>query len=315
MKTFLYRVLVFTILLLLVLVFSASIYGYLQHRFLESKNLRFDKSISTLIVGDSHAQTALDDKIIPHSKNVAFHAEHYLFTYFKLKKLLISNPQINRVILSYGMHNLSQGADVNIFSLGRNSRTFARYFMLLDDEGVKDVYSPSQNWRINYLKWRFKIPLQLKLEAKLLFKTLMNNKIIMNDFPFMGHFYASKKHIFNDVKEPIYGHFYKMGKLLTKSDLAIKYLYYLIDYCEENQVELVLMNTPLHIEYRKCIPNYYTKLYRETTNDIKDKYPNVTIIDYYKLALPNEYFGDYHHVNSKGSKIVSMKLVEDLKEK
>ncbi len=312
MKAFLNRILIFALLLSVVLIIAASIYGYLRNQFLDAENLKLNTTVTTLIIGDSHAETALDDKLIPDSKNIAFHAEHYLFTYFKLKKMLEANPQITKVILSYGPHNLSQGADVTLFSLGRNSRSFARYFMLLDAEGVDDVYSPTQNWRINYLKWKLKIPFQLKLEAKLLVKALLGDKIALNDFPFIGKFYASGNHVFHDVNEPINGHYFNKGKQLKKSNLALKYLYKIIELCEVNNVKLILINTPLHKEYRNRIPEYFTKLYANTSLEITSKHTSVQIVDYSEQILPDSVFGDYHHVNAMGAKIVSKKLIQDL---
>ena len=109
MRTFLKRILFFTMLLTLVVVISAVVYDYYKDIYLENENMRLKAGVTTLIVGDSHAETTFDDSIIPNSRNTAFHAEHYLFTYFKLIKLVESNPQVDRVILSLGAHNLSQG--------------------------------------------------------------------------------------------------------------------------------------------------------------------------------------------------------------
>jgi hypothetical protein len=312
MKRFLNTVLAFLLVLTMVLLVSALFYGHYKKQYLQDKNLNLGLNNNTLIVGDSHAETSFDDNIIPNSRNIAFHAEHYLFTYFKLKYIIKANPQIENVILSYGPHNLSQGADVTLFSLGRNSRSFARYFMLLDQEGVDDTYSPTQNWRINYLKWKLNIPFQLKLEGKLLYKTVLNKHLGLNDFPFIGKFYASSKHVFNDVAEPINGHYFKNGKILQASNLSLKYLYKIIALCEANNIKLILINTPLHQEYRNRIPEYFIKLYTKTTSEITSKHPSVQILDYSELTIPDNAFGDYHHVNSIGAKLVSERLLSDL---
>ncbi len=312
MKRFLNTVLAFLLVLTIVLLVSALLYKHYKGQYLQDKNLMLGDNVKTLIVGDSHAETSFDDKIIPNSRNIAFHAEHYLFTYFKLKRIIEANPQIENVILSYGPHNLSQGADVTLFSLGRNSRSFARYFMLLDKEGVDDTYSPTQNWRVNYLKWKLNIPFQLKLESKLLYKTALNRSVNLNDFPFIGKFYASSKHVFNDVTEPINGHYFENGNLLQKSNLALKYLFKIIELCEANKIKLVLINTPLHQDYRNKIPEYFTRLYANTTTEITSKHPSIQIFDYSELILPDSAFGDYHHVNSKGAKLVSQKIIYDL---
>ena len=312
MKKFIYRSFVFLVVMLTTITISALIYHYYKTKFLSEEYFKISSNINTLIIGDSHAETTFNDKIIPNSKNIAFHAEHYLFTYFKLKKVIESNPQIKRVILSFAPHNLSQGADVTIFSLGRNSRSFARYFMLLDKEGVNDTYSPTQNWRINYLKWKLYIPFQLKLEAKLLSKAVLNRTIVLDDYPFIGKYYSSNKHVFMDVNEPIMGHYYKKEKLLSKSELSIKYLYKIIDFCTKEGLELVLVNTPEHYVYRELIPTYFNVLYNEVVTDINSEFTEVKILDYSSYTLLVDDFGDYHHVNTKGAEKISNMIAKNL---
>jgi len=313
MKKFINRSLIFLVVLITILSLSALIYHNYKSKILVKDNFKISNDINTLIIGDSHAETTLNDKIIPNSRNIAFHAEHYLFTYYKLKKVIEANPQIKKVILSLAPHNLSEGADVTIFSLGRNSRSFARYFMLLNREGVDDTYSPTQNWRINYLKWRFNIPFQLKLEAKLLLKAVLNKTIVLGDFPFIGEYYSSSKHVFMDVKEPINGHYYQKGKLLSKSELSIKYLYKIIDLCAQEDLELILVNTPQHYMYRELIPEYFRDLYSKTIQKIKTDYKDIRIIDYSNYSITDEDFGDYHHVNTKGAEKVSNAIKEQLR--
>jgi hypothetical protein len=308
MRKFLKRVFIFTILTISIISLSAILYYNIKDKYFINNNLQLKSGVTTLIIGDSHAETTFDDSIIPHSQNIAFHAEHFLFTYFKLKKVLEANPQIKKIIISYGPHNISKGADVTLFSMDRTSRSFARYFMLLNREAVWDIYSPSQNWRINYLKWKYYIPFQLKLEAKLISKLVQGKFIKLKDFPFIGKFYASSKHVFADVNTPIQGHYYNKGELLKKSDLAIKYLYKIADLCEENNVKIILINTPVHKKYHELIPKYFSDYYTVLTSKIINKYNNIEFIDYSQYHLPDEYFGDYHHVNVKGAEVISRKL-------
>ena len=312
MKLFLKNILIFVSVISVVLILSSIVYNHIKTAYLADKNLSITPNTHILILGDSHAETAFNDSIIPNSHNVAFHAEHYLFTYFKLKKLLHANPQIDKVILSFGPHNISQSADVTIFSESRNSRSFARYFMLLNSEGVNDTYSSSQNWRTNYLKWKFGIPFQLKLEAKLIYKTIFNKPISLNDFPFIGEFYKSNEHTFNNVNTAIHAHYFADNKLLNESDLAIKYLYKIIDLTTSKGIKLYLVNTPQHKDYFNNIPDYFKNAYKKEINRIAHNYPDVIHLDLSQLKIDNSKFGDYHHVNNKGAQIVSLVLIQNL---
>jgi len=313
MKLFLKRTLLFVLITMFVLFLSSLLYSHLKTKYLANKNLHLKPGTHILLLGDSHAETAFNDSIILHSQNIAFHAEHYLFTYFKLKKLLEANPTIDKVVLSFGPHNISQGADITIFSESRNSRSFARYFMLLDSEGVDDTYSPSQNWRTNYLKWKLGIPFQLKLEAKLIYKTIFSKPVSINDFPFNGEFYASSKHSFKKVNATIQAHYYKNNILLKESDLAIKYLYKIINLTKAKGVKLYLVNTPLHELYTNNIPDYFRKAYKKETNRIKNNYPEVIYLDFSELKIDDSKFGDYHHLNKMGAIKLSQRLKKYLR--
>ncbi len=241
MSLYLKKVLFFLALLMLVLVIASVSYKFIKSQYLADNNLKLKSNVHVLFLGDSHAETAFDDQLIPDSRNIAFHAEHYLFTYYKLKKMLQVNPKIDQVVLSFGPHNISQGADVTIFSESRNSRSFARYFMLLDDIGVEDTYSNSQNWKINYLKFKLGIPFQLKLEANLIYKTILRKPIKLNNFPFIGEFYPSELHVFDNVNTSIQGHYYKNNIVLKESYLAIKYLHKILKLAKERNVDLYLV--------------------------------------------------------------------------
>jgi len=310
MNKFLRQISFFLVVIIVIIFISAYFYGNLKNNYLKNKNFKINIETTTLILGDSHSQTTFDDKKIPHSKNISFHAEHYIFTYFKLLKILSANPQITNVVLSFGPHNISQGSDISLFSSQRTSRSFARYFMLLDANGVKDIYSPSQNWRINYLKWKYNIPFQLKLEAKLIIKVLQQKEIKLRDYPFIGSFHSSNKHVFKDVSTPIKIHYYSNGNELKKSEIALKYFYKIIELCDENNIKLILVNTPQHKEYRNLIPQYFVSYYKKTVYKVSQLYPNVIYIDYSDYQLSDSCFGDYHHVNNIGSEIITNELLK-----
>ncbi|MBI9066504.1 MAG: hypothetical protein JEZ09_04385 [Salinivirgaceae bacterium] len=313
MNKFLKYSLLFLIVLGIILTIASSVYSYYRHKYLLPDNFKISSNITTLIIGDSHAESAFNDKLIPNSINIAFHAEHYLFTYFKLKKIVDANPQIDRIVLSFAPHNISQGADVSIFSDVRNSRSFARYFMLLDKDAVMDTYSNSQNWKINYLKWRFMIPFQLKLELKLLFKSAINKPLKISDYPFIGTFYSSKKNNLDNLRKNITAHFFNKENLCVESALSIKYLYKIMKLTNYKEIELVLINTPTYESYRNEIPKFFSSIYSQLIDSIQKKYPLVIIKDYSTMKLDPGDYGDFHHVNIYGAEKVSNQLIIDLK--
>lgn len=286
-------------------------YSQIKNNYLSNSNFIINKDINTLILGDSHSEATFNDKIIPNSINFAFSAEHYLFTYFKLKKIIKSNSNIDKIVLSFAPHNISKNADDVIFSDTRNSRSFARYFMLLNKESIMECKSNSQNWKINYLKWKFNIPFQLKLESKLIYKVLTSKKISIKDFPFIGKFYKSTRHTLNNDDKEILHHYYNNNSISKKSNLNIKYLNKIVDLAIKNNLKLYLINTPQFRFYRENIPLYFKKEYKILSNKLKQKNSNlIKIIDLSKINLNDTCYGDLHHVNYYGATVVSNKIID-----
>ena len=70
----------------------------------------------TLIMGNSHAMSSLNDEIIENSVNVAQHSEHYFYTYYKAKKLLSLNPSLKNLIVSFSPNEVNEGGDKNVLN-------------------------------------------------------------------------------------------------------------------------------------------------------------------------------------------------------
>jgi len=314
MSKFLNRTLIFIIILTIVVSVISIFYSQIKNKYLSNSNFVIDKKINILILGDSHSEAAFNDKIIPNSVNYAFSAEHYLFTYFKLKKIIEANPQINKVVLSFAAHNISKNIDDVIFLDTRNSRSFARYFMLLNRESIWECKSNSQNWKINYLKWKFSIPFQLKLELKLIYKVLFFKKILVKDYPFIGKFYKSKHHVFSNLNNEILNHYFTNNSISKESDLNIKYLNKIVDFVRAKKIKLYLINTPQHKKYRERIPIFFKKEYKLLSNKLVNKDTSlIKIIDLSEININDTCYGDYHHVNYYGATIVSNKIIDVVK--
>ena len=88
---------------------------------------RLDADVDTVVLGDSHIQSALDIAHMEHCINLSINAESTYFSYYRLKELLALNPGIRRVYLGFGCHNISSYYEY--FIQGPYSENIAsRYF-------------------------------------------------------------------------------------------------------------------------------------------------------------------------------------------
>ena len=70
---------------------------------------------------------AANDKLIENSQNISHLSESFIYTYYKLKALLASNPQIETVYLGAGYHSFAAYYDIYTCKEG----VLGRYLYLL----------------------------------------------------------------------------------------------------------------------------------------------------------------------------------------
>lgn len=310
MKQLATRFIIFNLTLGIVLWIISLGYSTIQEGYFSNNALSIGKTNTTLILGDSHTQTGLNDSIIDHSVNVSFHGEHYLYTYYKLKKIIEQNPQINQVILGFGYHNLSELSDKRLFDTDKTSRSYSRYFMLLDKEGIMKAKNASLNWQVNFLKHQFHIPFQLKMESGLLKSTLTNTPISFSNFPFIGKFHNSNRNNFTTLEYEIHNHYYKKDKktLLNTSALSFEYLMKICEYLDSNNIQLTLINTPLYSDYQNRIPEKFISHHEKCLKKLKNEHSNLVFYNFDRLIVNKNQFGDGHHLNAIGAKVLSLHL-------
>jgi hypothetical protein len=88
--------------------------------------------------------------------------------------------------------------------------------------------------------------------------------------------------------------------------LNIRYLYNIIQLCKNHNIELNLLNTPLHYYYYSKIPNEYIEKNNQITIDLKLK-----VIDFSYLNLDESCFiADGEHLSAEVSILVTSELTK-----
>jgi|GEM_PF-6890938 len=89
----------FVFILLLIIIFWSLLNRRLISKSFESFSPEISDSIETLVIGDSHTQTALNPALMRGCISMSYSDENYFFTYYKLKWALEKEKNIKNVIL------------------------------------------------------------------------------------------------------------------------------------------------------------------------------------------------------------------------
>ena len=266
------------------------IFSYLNYINNKAINNFKVRNKTTLFLGDSHIQQAINNNLIPNTLNLSQFSESYYFTYFKTKRILKANPSIKKIYLGFSFHNISSYFDDFIF--GKYSKDIAaKYFFILPkNEKIRIINENSKNISTlitHTLINGFEISFFGKYDNK--FDNVSSNELSMN----------------KRLKQQ----FYELNKVRDFSFINIKYLVKIIELCKKHKIKLTLINTPLHTYYKHRIPKVFLKKYNEIINHY-----NLEIINFNDLNLDNSCFvPDGDHVSIKGANIVSKKLFTETK--
>lgn len=242
-----------------------------------------EKDKNIFILGDSNTECAINDSIFKNSKNLSSSGEPYFDTYSKIQKLLLEEVKIDYIFLSYTPHNLYENPFANT---RRNYKyisfsTFKRLFFYKENklEFLNGVVKDK-------LKVHFKIGGGfLKLERD----NLKNHKFSLLENKELEYFP-------NQILSVDSNH--------RVTQIQKYFLDKIINICSEEQIHLILINTPkineLLDDSRYCVSQF---------NDFhKNNYNKIHYIDHSKLELNEKYFGDFIHLNSDGANFYSSYL-------
>jgi lysophospholipase L1-like esterase len=82
--------------------------------------------------------------------------------------------------------------------------------------------------------------------------------------------------------------------------------------CYENNIEIILVNTPVHPGYYEKIPEIFFENHKKVYDYLQENFGAV-YYDYSQFAIPDEGFGDGDHLNAVGAKIFTVEFAKVLK--
>ncbi len=320
MKLFIKKIFYFTIAFLVCFILTGYIYVHNFLKFVNSEDaFKLPSYIQTVFFGDSHAMTAFDPEIIEYSFNASRDSEINFQTYFKIKALLKSNPQIKNVVLSHSYHNLSIAYNQDVLYSGN-------YYLLFDYNGREIIntadngrlleyeFYPENNilpdWLVRFehftntgfiwLKYDVGLPIDMNDYLNFFVSRIKNNPRL-NEHPlFPGNYKSSNTNLEDSVTNKLIKKHFFIEKETGSSELMIKSLIKMADLCQKNHVKFILINTPLHSTFRSKVPGYYFNLHNAILTDIRNKFDNFYYYDFSSIDYPDSLFGDGDHLNAHG---------------
>lgn len=272
----------------LVFVILTLIFYYFSRIKAESK-FREISTYQCLLMGDSQVQRLNGELISQAVKNIASSAEHYYFTYNKLRKLVkYKNHKIEKVLLGVSLHNFAPVYNrlFNIdFPEGKNSFERYLYFITLSDNSKFT----------NHLG-------QLPISNLILG--------IYSKPDWGGDNESSNSNpTLKLIKRSIDMHFSIQRNENKFSYDQRTYLYKIDSLCLVNNIDLTLISTPYHSGYKDQVkPEYYDFL-----TETLSKLSNRNYISFLSDNTDGKFMSDANHLNKVGAKYYSEMIGEKLK--
>lgn len=247
------------------------------------ENFKLNIQSTTLILGNSHPECALDDGGSLAFKNLARSAEPLYYTRFKLKWLLKWNPQIKRVFVELSENQLESRMGDWIWSdesIHRHAVSLYPYLSL------KHHYESFRKKHFYYL-----FDLLVAMKRSISGALLGDDRLFFEHLDWGGfeahegnHMTVQQQRNQNDKQE----------SLMPNAD-NLSALQEIVELAKEFGVEIKFIRCPYHPRAKVN----FEKSYREFFND----HPEWFLLDFRDFALPEDCFFDEYHLNAKGAAV------------
>ena len=283
MKKFIKRLLLFLTIIIGLVLIDVCLQKTLLFR---DEDMILAKNIQTLILGHSHTANSCNTKYIKNSINLASPGEAYIYTYFKAKEVIETNPQIKKVYVEFTNNQIHKHMDNWIWDDTHLQYNFISYGVLMDYDALSLLYKKNPSGFVTAF-------------SKGLFNNLLKmvpSKKSKIQYGAMGGFKTTNK-IF--IKTNITNNKKKSNINYDISENNIYYLKQIVKYCKQRGIEIILVRSPMHKTYDVSFSEYkYNKI-------LSQNFKNIEFIDNKNFPIPDNGFQDQEHLNSIGAKIYS----------
>lgn len=249
-------------------------------------NFKIENNKHMLVIGHSHSECAYNDSLINGLINYSQSGDSYFYTYFKTKLLIDNNPQIDKVFIEFSNNQIEKHMDEWIWDDNFMLSKFPKYALFMDRVALNLLIENNPDC------FKQSIVSVFKNNIKMLFKGLKYTNEI-----------GGYRHLIRDKTDSLVANLALNNDPIDESqELSqnnIEYLQKIIKYCEQKEIKVFFIRSPLHKKYSE---NQNENLFQEI---LTNQFATVEFLDFSKFPLTNSQFGDLQHLNYKGAKIFS----------
>lgn len=293
MKTFIKNLLKFLLTLTVIILAIHFTTGSIINR---KANFKVASHPKYIVVGHSHPECALNDSLITNFKNLSDSGESYLYTYFKLKKIIEKNKSIKTVFLAFTNNEINSTIDDWTWDSMNISERYTKLSPFMDVQSNCILLKNNPSGFLNSFSYSNKDKIGQILHSEYDYSRRIG-----------GYLYLVRDKIDSLIAA------LPKDKIIKRSNpkvskINLKYLAKIIENCHQQGIKLFLIRCPIH---PKCPGLFNEKEYKAI---YKARFSSVELLDFKDFPLQNTDFGDLEHLNYKGAKKFSIwfeKLMTD----
>jgi hypothetical protein len=240
-----------------------------------------------IILGHSQPECAYNDSLIPEFKNLAQSGESYYYTYFKTKKILEQNKNIETVFIEFTNNQISSIMDEWTWSDKHISYRYPLYssFMGIDDRFILIQKNPTSflNAVSFSLKYRCK---RIRNNDNNYIKDIGGYQFLVRD---------KTDSLLNTINLQGSDHGNFINATGT-SEINLLYLDKIIELCKIHNKKIFLIRSPQHSKSG----NYKNE--SEYRRILLNRLGDLEYLDFSKVPMENYEFGDLEHLNYRGAR-------------
>jgi hypothetical protein len=288
MKKFVLRVLLFFFIVTLVMLINYAFNSYYLHK----KHIVTESK--TVVIGDSRMMTGVDPELIISCTNTAQNSESYFISYFKLKYILKNSNGTQNVLLGFSYPSFSAYMDHIFKNDPATGDVLGRIYPIISLKDFGNIEVDTEKYNMIVFRNMFIFP-------------------HMNHEEFIGGYSPLTPEINKaNVTSTIQRHYFDSEyNNIGISSINRAYLDSIVELTQKYNIELYLVNLPLHTAYLQRTPQNFIDFYDKTKKEMIAK--GITVLDYGNDSMSDSIFKDHVHLSYNGASLISKRLNDVLK--
>lgn len=254
----------------------------------DSYNFKIDTNPKYAVFGHSHPACAFDETLIKNFYNASASGERFFYTFIKMKKFIADNESVEVVFIEFDDIQISEASDTSIWDNINLDNRFDMYFPIMNlDENLLLLNKNPTRYARNFLS----LPKQQ-------IKRINNKRYFFDQFtddPKETKDNSQTTKTADNASQAV-----DISPGFEPSEYNIKYLDKCIAHCKEQDVRVILIRSPI---YKEKMNQFIEEKFQEIR---KNRFSNLSFLDFKDVDLKDSDFLDYGHLNVKGARKFSL---------